>query len=182
MARMVSRAQQREGVGTGMKVSETAIFIVLALLIVFGARWYFFIYRKSPGYALGQYISAMETGNVVAQYDLIDAKDKQSLFPTKKDYEKEKQVRGYTERISNISLAEPVLNAKNPDIVTVDATFSLKGVFASKNLMDTAAVSSVTDKYTLERDKEGAWKVALDRSPMTNLLKNEANAPSTSFE
>ncbi len=182
MARMVSRAQQREGVGTGMKVSETAIFIVILILVVLGGRWYFFIYRKSPGYVLGQYISAMQTGNVVAQYDLIDDKDKQTYFPTKKDYEKEKEARGYTERISNISLGEPVSNAKNPDVVTIDAKFSLKGVFASKNLMDTAAVSTVTDKYTLQRDKDGAWKVVLEKSPMTNLLKNEANAPSSSFE
>src|SRR5579871_5916364 len=103
MARVVGRTTIREGVGTGMKLSESAIFIAVAIALVIGLRWYFVVYKNSPGVALGEYLGGIKAGNVERQYAMIDDSDKQFL-PSQKDYAKLPMARGYTERFTNISM------------------------------------------------------------------------------
>ena len=91
------------GAGTGMKLSETGIFIAMGLSQFSATYWYFAIYKHSPGVALNEYIGGIKSGNVEKQYAMLDAADKQAL-PTEKDYEKKcQQARGYTERIIGVT-------------------------------------------------------------------------------
>lgn len=186
MARVVGRARpQAEGAGTGMKLSETGIFIAMGVIAIFATYWYFAIYKHSPGVALNEYIGAIKSGNVEKQYAMLDAADKQAL-PTAKDYEdKCQQARGYTERVIGVTLDKPVPDAKDPDpqhptTVSINATISVRGM-AGKNLTDNGEIAQATDKYVLHKDAEGNWKVMLSKGWPTNLLKQTPNPPGSSF-
>jgi hypothetical protein len=162
-----------------MKLSETAIFIAIGIALVIGLRWYFVVYRNSAGVALGDFIGGIKAGSVERQYALIDDADKQQ-WPSAKDYDKEPLARGYTERISSVSLAPEVKDLKDPDVVTIEATLGVRGA-AGKDLLDNGEAKTVVDKYTLRKDKEGHWKIWLTKSPPENLLKITPNPPGSSF-
>lgn len=180
MGRVVGRTRVREGVGTGMKLSETAVFIAIGVTILLAARWYFVIYRNSPGVALGEFIGAINAGNVSRQYSLIDDADKQE-WPSEKEYESKVQLaRGYTERISNTSIAPAVKDEKHPDIVTIEATLNLRGV-GGKDLLDNGDAKTAVDTYTLRKDKDDHWKIWLTKSPPNKLLAVTPNPPGSSF-
>ena len=181
MARVVGRARaQSEGAGTGMKLSETGIFIAMGVIAVFAVYWYFVIYKHSPGVALEEYIGAIKSGSVEKQYALIDASDKKML-PTEKDYEdKCKQSRGYTERVIGVTLGKPVPDAKDPATVSIDATITIRGS-AGKNLTDNGESAQATDKYVMHKDAEGSWKVVLSKGWPKNLLAQTPNPPGSSF-
>ncbi len=180
MARVIGRTQTRAVYGSQMKISEAAIFIAIAIGIIVAARWYFVVYRHSPGVALGNYLGAIKAGEAKQQYDLIDDSDKQAV-PTEKDYEKLQMAEGYVERITNIDLAEPVPDPKDPNVVTIKATVSVRAPSQGKQLYDAGSNQTAVDTYTLHKGKDGEWKVVLSQSPMTNLLKNTPNAPGGSF-
>ena len=180
MARTVGRSRQREGVGSGMKVSETGIFIAVGIGLLLALRWYFVVYKNSPAVALGDYIGGIKAGNVERQYALLDASDKQ-LVPTEKDYEKMcPQARGYTERVTGMNFATPVPDPKDPASVTIKATIFLRGP-AGKDLIDNGQTVEVTDNYALHKDAEGHWKVVLHKGWPKNLLAQKANPPGDSF-
>jgi hypothetical protein len=179
MARVVGRSTVREGIATSTKLSESAVFIAIAIALLLGARWYFVVYKNSPGVALGEFLGGIKAGNVERQYAMIDDSDKQ-ILPSQKDYGKMQWARGYTERIANISMLPEVKDLKDPDIVTVEATLNVRGA-AGKDLLQQGESTAATDKYTLRKDKDGHWKVWLQKSPMTSLLKVQANAPGDSF-
>ena len=180
MARVVGRSRVQEGTGSGMKLSETAIFIAIGIALVLGARWYFVVYRNSPGVALGEFIGGIKAGSVEKQYALIDDADKQK-WPSQKDYDKVPLAHGYTERISSVSLAPEVKDQKDPDnVVTIEATLGVRGQ-AGKDLLDNGEAKTVTDKYVMRKDKDGHWKVWLSKAAPDNLLKITPNPPGDSF-
>jgi hypothetical protein len=179
MARVVGRSTVREGVGAGTKLSESVVFVAIAIALIIGVRWYFVVYKNSPGVALGEFLGGIKAGNVERQYAMIDDSDKQ-LVPTQKDYEKLQWAHGYTERITGINMMPDVKNANNPDIVTIQATVGVRGA-AGKDLLQQGESTTATDTYTLHKDKDGHWKVWLQKSPMTNLLKAPPNPPGDSF-
>src|SRR5579862_4598752 len=180
MARVIGRTRQRSVYGSQMKLSEMAIFIAAVIGIVLAARWYFMVYRHSPGVALGHFLGAIKAGEGQQQYELIDEMDKQAI-PTEKDYQKLPIAQGYVERITSVDLAEAVPDPKNPDMVTIKATLGVRGSSQGKQLYETGGGEAATDTYTMHKDKDGEWKVLLSQSPMTNLLKNTPNAPGSSF-
>jgi len=187
MARVVGRARPvAEGVGTGMKLSEAGIFIIMGIIIVMSAWWYFAVYKHSPEVALGNYINAIKSGKVDVQYDLIDGEDKKLYLKSEKEYEKTcPMARGYTERISNYTLSRPVPDSKDPDpshpsMVSIEAYMKLRGQ-AGKNLIDNGQSADVNDKYVLRKDAEGEWKIVLSKGWPNNLVKQPANPPGDSF-
>jgi len=179
MARVVGRTTIREGVGSGMKLSESAVFIAVAIALVIALRWYFVVYKASPGVALGEFLGGVKAGNVERQYAMIDDSDKQQV-PTQKDFEKLPFVHGYTERFTNITMLPEVKDPKNADVVTISATIGVRGA-AGKDLLQQGEATTVTDTYTLRKDKDGHWKVWLQKSPMKNLLAVTPNPPGDSF-
>ena len=186
MARVVGRARpMSEGAGSGMKLSETGIFIAMGVIAIFSIWWYFAVYKHSPAVALGEYIGAIKSGKVDQQYAMLDTAEKE-FYPSEKDYEKNCQLaRGYTERIINSNFGKPVAAAKDPDpahptTVSIDATLSVRGP-AGKSLIDNGETSEVKDKYVMHKDAEGNWKVVLSKGWPENLLKLKPNPPGDSF-
>ncbi len=160
-----------------MKMSETGIFIVLGIIGLLALKYYFVDYKHSPGYVLGQYIGAIKSGNVEAQYALVDDKDKKELTTARKYENACKWARGYTERIMGSNFAKPVPDPKAPDTLSIMATVQMRGQ-AGKELTDNGSVVTVIDKYVLHKDASGAWKVLLSQSDLSNMLKQTANPPS----
>ena len=181
MARTVGRARpQQEGAGSGMKLSETAIIIAGAIILLLALKWYFLDRKKAPDYALGEYIGGIKAGNIERQYALIDVGDKQ-LAPTQDDYEKKcPQARGYTERVTGWNFSPTVPDPKDPTYCSIQATIYLRGQ-AGKDLTDNGQAAEATDKYVLHKDAEGAWKVSLLKGWPKNLLLQKPNPPGSSF-
>jgi len=181
MARVVGRARpMTEGAGSGMKLSETAIFIAMGIVGVLSIYWYFAIYKHSPAVALGDFIGAMKSGKVDQQYAMLDATDKK-FYEGEREYEKKCQLaRGYTERIINSNFGKPVPDPKDPSIVSIDTTLSVRGP-AGKSLIDNGETSEVKDKYVMHKDADGNWKVVLSKGWPENLLKLKPNPPGDSF-
>lgn len=184
MARVMAPMRVREGVGTKMRLSEVAIFIAIVAVLLLAGRWYFFVYRTSPGVALDSFLSGMRAGNVAQQYALLDEQDKQ-FYSSQKDYDSKAPIaHGYTERISNIDMAPAVPDAKDPNTVTISATLTLRAGSqgsSPESLLKTGDSQQATDTYTLHKDKDGNWKVVLSRSDLKNLLKITPNAAGSNF-
>jgi len=179
MARVVGRSRIQDGSGSEMKLSEVAIFVAVGIALLLAGRWYFVVYRNSPGVALGEFLGGVKAGSVERQYAVIDDADKQA-WPTQKDYDKEPIAHGYTERIMSTSIASEVKDPKDPDVVNIEATVGVRGP-AGKELLDNGDTKTATDTYTLRKDKDGHWKVWLSKAPPTNLLHITPNAPGSSF-
>ena len=65
---MSGRPRYREGRGIGEMLSESFIFILMAVGLVAAGYWYFMVHRKSPEVALQSYLGAVNSGNPEAQY------------------------------------------------------------------------------------------------------------------
>lgn len=187
MARVVGKARPvAEGVGSGMKLSETGIFIAAGVIIAFSVYWYFVIYKHSPEAALSDYIAAIKSGSVEKQFALIDQSDKKNYYTSEKVYERNcQQARGYAERVTGSTFKKAVPDPKDPDpanptTVTIQATISLRGP-AGKDLIDNGQSAQVTDTYCLHKDSEDEWKVVLSKGWPENLLKQKPNPPGDSF-
>ena len=76
MARLVGRSRITERNGMRIQFSELIIMVAIAIGLAAGVRWYFVVYRNSPGFTLGEYLGAVKAGNVERQYELIDDADK----------------------------------------------------------------------------------------------------------
>ncbi len=169
MSRMMSRPRYREGVSLGTKFSEYAVIILIAVLLVAAGRYYFVVYRHSPGYVLGEYLGAIKKGDPEAQYALIDDDDKRLWYPTEDAYAKQaKQANGYTERIGSVAFSNEKIDPNKPNLAKVDATVSIRR--AGEKIYESAS-DTYTDHYTLRKDKDGNWKVWLKESQM-NMLQS----------
>jgi len=176
MARIVGPARTRERFSTRVRGSELIVFLIVALGLAYAARYYFVVYRHSPGFALGEYLGAIKAGDVSKQYALIDAADKRDFFPTEQTYEKgAPQARGYAARVISVKFDEQPADPKKPHIVVINANVSIRGSAQGKALYETSS-DAYKDTYTLREDKEGHWKVWLGRSQM-NMLKASPSPP-----
>ncbi|MCS6776385.1 MAG: hypothetical protein RMJ43_05800 [Chloroherpetonaceae bacterium] len=163
MARIVGRSRPRESF---MRIQLSEVIVIVAVIagIFYAARWYFVIYKNSPGYVLGQYLGAIKAGNVVEQYALIDRSDKEKYYPTRQIYERDApQARGYTARIADVKMGKEQIDPKNPNIATIDVGLTVRGTAAGQQLYQTSS-ENVEDQYVLRKDSEGKWKVWLERS------------------
>jgi hypothetical protein len=175
MSRIVGRSRQRESF-MRIQFSEVIVMVAVVLAIAFAARWYFVVYRNSPGYTLGEYLAAIKAGNVEEQYALIDSADKQKFFPTRKLYERDApQARGYTARISDVKIGKEQIDPKKPNIATLDVHITLRGGASGQQLYQTSS-QAVDDQYKMRKDNQGKWKVWLDQSKQ-ELLKVPPSPP-----
>jgi hypothetical protein len=149
-----------------MGVSEVLIVVVLIAAVVFAVRYYFTVYRKSPGVALGSYLGAINHGNVKDQYAFIDEEDRSDNFPTVDDYEKgDSRARGFVDRVVGISLGAPEIDPKDPRIAKIEATLSIRKVGQELYQADS---DKFTDQYVMRKDKDGEWKVLLSQSKVNS--------------
>jgi hypothetical protein len=166
-----------------MRIQPAELIVMIAIVvgIAFAARYYFVVYRNSPGYALSSYLGSINHGNVESQYSLVDATDKQKFFPTRRDYEQHApQAYGYVARIQSFNLTEPKPDPKNPNLVSIkvriDVRGSLSGTAGGISGLKSNADQTLDDEYTLRKDDEGKWKVVLSRSKRA-LLKVPPTPP-----
>ncbi len=143
---------------------EAIVFVMLIVGAFLGVKYYFQTYRKAPAYALGQFFSAVKTGNVDAQYALLDADDKQ-FFPDKQSYSKAPLAHGYSARIENVAFGNETKAAQHGDAVTIDAVISVRGTAKGKELYQQSS-QTVQDSYTVRKDSNGDWKVVLSKSKL----------------
>ncbi len=158
---------------------EAVVFAMLAIALALGARYYFFTYRKSPAYALGQFFKAVKAGNVDAQYALLDEDDKR-FYPDQKTYDKTPLAHGYSARIENVSFGNEQAGAKNGGAVIIDASISVRGTSKGKELYQ-QSTQSIQDSYAMRKNANGEWKVILSQSKLELPNKVEATPPGESF-
>lgn len=145
--------------------SEGIIFVVIVIGIFLGVRYYFNVYLKSAGYALGAFVGAVKAGNPETQFAMLDSNDQNSIGSLK-NYEKQIPLgRGYATRIENFTLNEEKPNPQDPDEVTLKATLVVRGGATGKQLYQTSS-QTVNDTYVLHKDSKGEWKVALSKSKL----------------
>lgn len=170
MSRLISKRFRFDRERPTMGPAEALIFGLIAIVLVMAGRWYFLIYRQSPGFILGQYIGAIKAGNIEKQYELLSEMDKR--YFTLSDYEKRvPAARGYTERIVGFNVGTPVPNSKDPKVANVQATLTVRESADGQALYQSGSTQDATDTYTMRRDKDGAWKLWLMQSDLTHLYK-----------
>lgn len=157
---------------------EAIVFVMMAVGLVVGGRYYFTTYRKSPAFALGQFFAAVKSGNVEAQYALLDEEDRR-FFPDKQAYGKTPLAHGYSARIENVAFGNEKAG-KGADTVTLDAAITVRGTTKGKELYQQSS-QSIQDSYTLRKDANGDWKVALSKSKLELPNKVEPSPPGDSF-
>ncbi len=162
MARIMRKSGPRPEASTRVQFSEGIILIMLAAALVYGAYYYFAVYRTSSGYALGGFLNAVNHGDVDAQYEMLDEADKRKFAPTKKEYEVAPFAHGYTERITGwqVTDTKPAGGDKYKVFVTID----LRGMATGKELYQTGGTDSVKDWYIMKKDGSGQWRILLSIS------------------
>lgn len=179
MARMVRRTRQNDAGGMGIRLPELIVMIAAVAAIVAGIRYYFFVYRVSPGYMVTEYWGAIKAGNVERQYALVSEKDKTRYYPTQKTYETQApQSRGYTARVADVICSQEEKDARDPGIMRVKATISIRGSSSGKALYE-SDVTKYDDTYAMRKEGD-QWKVWLGKSTM-NSLKATPSPPGDSF-
>lgn len=149
----------------GMKVggAEGIVFVIIVLGAIFGVRYYFTVYTKSPSFALGSFLVAMKAGNPEAQYNMLDAED-QNAIGSIKNYEKSIPLaRGYAARIENFVISDEKPSPKDPDELTLSVALTVRGVSEGSQLYQSSS-QSVKDAYVLHKDAKGEWKIVLSKS------------------
>lgn len=180
MSRMISKRLRYDKERPTMRPAEALIFGLIVIGLVMAGRWYFLIYRQSPGFILGQYFGAVKAGNVERQYDLLSEMDKH--YFTLSDYEKRvPQARGYTERIAGFNVGTPVPNPKDPQVAKVQATLSVRASADGQALYQNGVTQDATDTYMMRQDKDGAWKLWLMQSDLNHLYKIKPSPAGSSF-
>jgi hypothetical protein len=171
MARMVSRTRQQEGRGIGERMAESAVFIVIAVVIAFAARWYFFVYQKSPQVAVQSFFGAVNSGNVDTQYNLLTS-DAKAAIGSKNDYDdKFPLAHGFSARMANVTVTK-MTEAGD----TADADLSLairknvgdQSSTAPGSSLTSAGTDSFTEHLSLKKESDG-WKIALDKAKLSFL-------------
>ena len=163
MARVVSRRRPATEGAYGIKFTEVIVILMVLAAIGAGVKYYF-NFRKSPSFALQQYFSAVKSGNVQAQYDLLDEDDKKNYMPTKHDYAQLfKQSQGYAERVVDVTIeASPA--APETSEVTLNATVDILANSTGKELYQAGSSKPFKDKYVMRKAADGTWKLLLSKS------------------
>jgi hypothetical protein len=170
MARIVGRKRIREGRGIGERLTELVVYVVLVAGAIYGVRWYFFEYLRSPKVAMARYLGYVKSGDVKAQYEMLAGSSKR-YFSSASEYEdKWAPARGLTGRLANWEI-EPV--SERGDRVEVKAVLNIRK--PGQELYQ-AASDPYTDRYVLVKEKDG-WKVALDKSDVKSASSAKAGRP-----
>ena len=177
MARIMRASKPRPEAGTRVQFSELIIFIVAGIAALAGLRYYFFVYKTSPGYALGGFLTAVNHGQVDAQYEMLDETDKRKYYPTIKEYEnKVALAHGYTERLTGW---QPTKTTEiGGDRFQVDVTLDMRGLASGKELYQAGSTDTVKDQYVLKKDGSGQWRMLLSASKGA-ILKIKPNEKSS---
>jgi len=162
MGRVVSRSRQGAGRGLGERISELAVFAAIIVVLVMAGRWYFFVHLRSPGVALSRYISAVDTGNVQAQYELLSASTKQ-FFGSLKAYEKNWPIaHNLAARVSNYNVTKMT---EKGDKATAEVTVYIRKT--GQELYQTGT-DTYEDRYELVKEADG-WKIVLEKSDVKSI-------------
>jgi hypothetical protein len=163
MGRTVSRRRPATEGAYGIKFTEVIVIALVLAGIGAGVMWYM-NYRKSPSFALQNYFAAVKSGNVQAQYDLLDEDDKKNYMPTKHEYAQLfKQSQGYAERVVDVNIdASPA--APTTSEVTLNATVNILANSTGKELWQSGTSKGFTDKYVMRKAADGTWKLLLSKS------------------
>lgn len=182
MARVVRQPRIRERDGTKIRFSELIVIVIILAAITMAGRYYFFVYRASPGYALAEYLGAVKKGDVSQQYAMLDDEDRKRFFPTEAEYEKGTPIaRGYAARVSNVQVSAEKINTKTPDVATVEATVSIRGL-GNGSLIQGAEATDYNNSFVLRKNGSGQWKLLLSQSaPTMRMLQAPPNPPGSSF-
>ena len=181
MAKVMTRKPVRDGIGTGTKISEAAVFLAIFLSIIGGIYYYFFVYVTSPTYAFKSYMGAVEAGDGKSQYTYIDNYDKKYFFPTEKKYAAMQIVNGYTDRVESVGINSEVPDASNPAYATINATLNVHSDPQGESLTSTGTYHQVQVSVIMHKNSKGHWKVLLSKSNFVALLKLTPNPPVTNF-
>ena len=160
MARVMGRSRAVERNGMRIQPAELLVMIVVAIAIAYAARWYFVTRKQTPAYALGEFLGAVKAGKVGEQYELLDPSDKK-LVPTKKAYDAAMPLaRGYTARIADFEMKEPIVDPKNPSVVRIPVKLSVR---KSGQELYQSGSDAIDDEFTLRKGKDGKWKVWIQK-------------------
>ena len=160
MSRVIRFTPQKDRNGMQIGAAEGIVIVVLVIAIFAGLRYYFVTYRNTPAYALGLYLGAVKSGNPQAQYDMLDEADQRS--GTLAEYKKLPIAHGYASRIENVAMSPEQPAPNNPNVVTVDATLSVRGTSKGKELYQTSG-QTINDTFTLRKNSKGKWKVWISK-------------------
>ncbi len=181
MAYIVKKRPVKDRNGMRVGPAEFLTMLVIVLAALAGVRYYFLVYRKSAAFVLGQYISAVKSGDSGTQYALLDDSDKRVFFPTQQEYEKNApQSQGYSSRISDVKISEEKPDPKKPDFAIVNAVVSIRGLAEGKALYQTSDVKEYPDRYLLHKSTKGDWKLILSQSAQ-EILKAPPNPKGMPF-
>jgi len=155
--RMAGRQRQREGRGLGEILSESFIFILMAVGLVAAGYWYFAVYRKSPQVALQSFLGYVNSGNPDGQYSLLSESSKR-YFGSKDAYaDKYPLAYGLSARLASYSFKNEQLSG---DTWKSDVQMNVRK--KTSELLNTSG-DSYTDHYVLQKDPDG-WKIVLEKS------------------
>ena len=162
MARTVRPVRRREGRGIGEIMSEYFIYVVAVIGLLFLARWYFFIHLRSPQTALLSFLSAVKSGKVDAQYDLISASSKQT-WPTEREYDRKCPLaHGLSGSLSEFTITKLTDSGEKAE---ADVTLSVR---KQGQELYQAGADNFKDHYVLMKEG-GSWKVALNASTVNSV-------------
>lgn len=181
MAKVVGRSRIRDTNGTGVRLSEYAVFISIAILILLAARWYFVVYRHSPGVAAASFFGSVQSGSGQAQYDMLDDMDKE-YWPTLQSYEKALGLdHAYTERLDHVSTGPSTPDTKDPNVVSVPVTLTVHSNYQGRELYQAGSDKTAQVNLVMRKDKDGAWKVWLHKSNIASLMAITPNPAGSNF-
>lgn len=171
MARMVSRTQRKEGTGIGERMAESAVFIAVLIVIAFAARWYFFVYQKSPQVAIQNFFGAVNSGNVDTQYNMLTSEAK-SAIGSKSDYDdKFPLAHGFSARMTNVTVTKMTEAGDTADAdlsMTIRKNVGDQSGAVPGSSLTSAGTDNFTEHLTLKKESDG-WKIALDKAKLSFL-------------
>ncbi len=160
MSRTFRRRTVREGRGLGDYLSESFVYVVAVVLLFVAGKWYFVTYRHSPSPVLSQYVAAIKSGDVEAQYRMLAATTKSRAFPTQSAYQQGfPPAQGLTGRIADFTITK-MTEDPSGDRAVAEVTLAIRD--AGQKLYQ-AGSNSFKDVYVL-RKESGEWRVALEES------------------
>lgn len=155
----MQRQPIREGRGIGEKLTELLVWAVIIAALVYGGRWYFVVYRNSPGVALKSYIGAMNAGNSEAQYAMLSSTTKQQI--NEDAYSKLPVAQGLSARVANYTIKNVVETGEK---ATANVTMQIR---KTGQELYQAGSDSFDDNYLLRKETDG-WKIVLEKCKITS--------------
>jgi hypothetical protein len=154
---MSARPRRREGRGLGEMLSESLIFVLMAVGLVAAGYWYFAIYRKSPQVALQNFLGYVNAGNPAGQYSYL-ADSSKKFFGSEDAYKNKYPLAyGLSARLASFSFKNEKLDG---DAWQTDVVMNVRKKTAE--LLNTAS-DTYTDHYVLRKEPDG-WKIVLEKS------------------